>query len=402
MAPPGEGERRIGENVRAARRSRGISLEALAGLTGRSKGWLSKIENGYARLERRQDIAAIAEALAVSADGLLGEPAPEIRPNGQTYNIAPLQRTLLDASPDDPPDIPARPLDVLREEVALADTALRAADHAKAIQILGGTIGELCVHARLGDGPDRSCALQLLIRACGSDGTCVLRQIGETNLAWIAGERARQAAELLDDPVWKAAAAFGRAHAQNSVNKPKGLMITPRIADEVEPLIGDDRFAQETYGMLRLSAALACAVQNDHRGAAEQAAEAARVADRNGERAGAWELFGPANVGVWRTSLAVEAGEAGNALSYADHVESRNLSSHNRRASLRLEKARAYAMLGKDSHAVQEMRQAEQLSPAQTRNNPFIRELVQDMLARARREAGGRDLRGLAWRMNLI
>jgi transcriptional regulator with XRE-family HTH domain len=402
MAPPDEGARRIGENVRAARRSRGMSLETLAGLSGRSKGWLSKVENGHARLERRQDIAAIAEALAVSADGLLGEPAPEVRPNGQMYNIAPLQRTLLDASPDDPPDIPARPLDVLREEVAQADAALRSADHATVIQILGGTIGELCVHAASGDGPDRSSALQLLIRAYGSDGTCALRQIGETNLAWIAGERARQAAELLDDPVWKAAAAFGRAHARSSANKPKGLMITPRIADEVEPRIGDDPFAHEAYGMLRLSAALACAVQNDHRGAAEQAAEAARLADRDGERPGAWELFGPANVGVWRTSLAVEAGEAESALTYADQVEPRHLSSHNRRAGLRLEKARAYAMLGKDSQTVQELRQAEQLSPAQTRNNPFIRELVQDMLTRARREAGGRDLRGLAWRMNLI
>ncbi len=402
MAPPDEGERRIGENVRAARRSRGISLEALAGLTGRSKGWLSKIENGHARLERRQDIAAIAEALAVSADGLLGEPAPEIRPNGPMYNIAPLQRALLDSSPDDPPDIPARPLDVLGEQVALADTALRAADHATVIQILGGAIGELCVHAASGDGPDRSAALQLLVRAYGSDGTCVLRQIGETNLAWIAGERARRAAELLDDPVWKAAAAYGRAHARSSANKPKGLMITPRIADEVEPHIGDDPFAHEAYGMLRLSAALACAVQNDHPGAAEQAAEAARLAGRDGERPGAWELFGPANVGVWRTSLAVEAGEAEDALTYADQVEPRDLASHNRRAGLRLEKARAYAMLGKDAQAVQEMRQAEQMSPAQTRNNPFIRELVQDTLTRARREAGSRDLRGLAWRMNLI
>jgi hypothetical protein len=204
------------------------------------------------------------------------------------------------------------------------------------------------------------------------------------------------------NPVWKAAAAFGRAHARSSANKPKALMITPQIADEAEPHIGDDRFAHESYGMLRLSAALACAVQNDHHGAAEQAAEAARLADRDGERPDAWELFGPANVGVWRTSLAVEAGEAEDALTYADQVEPRDLASHNRRAGLRLEKARAYAMLGKDAQAVQEMRQAERLSPAQPRNNPLIRELVQDMLTRARREAGGRDLRGIAWRMNLI
>ena len=306
MSLPGEHGLRIGGNVRAARRSRGMSLETLAGLTGRSKGWLSKVENGHARLERRQDVAAIAEALEVSADSLLGEPAPGIRPGGAAYDIAPLQRALLDAAPDDPPDIPARPVEVLRQEVERADAALRAADHATVIQVLGGTIGELCVHAAGRDEPSRQAALRALIGAYGSDGTCALRQIGEINLAWIAGERARQAAELLGDPIWKAAAAYGRAHARSSANKPKGLMITPRLADEAEPYIGDDPFAHQAYGMLRLSAALACAVQNDHRGAAEQAAEAAALAGRDGESSGAWELFGPANVGVWRTSLAVE------------------------------------------------------------------------------------------------
>lgn len=59
-------------------------------------------------------------------------------------------------------------------------------------------------------------------------------------------------------------------------------------------------------------------------------------------------------------------------------------------------------MLSKDADAILELRQAERLSPAQTRHYPLIRELVTDMLTRARREAGGRDLRDLAWRMNLI
>src|SRR3989475_9729731 len=108
MAPPDEGEPRIGMNVRAARRSRGMSLETLAGLSGRSKGWLSKIENGRARLERRQDIAAIAEALEVSADSLVGAPAPEIQPHTRSYNFRPLRAVLLDSAIDDPPDIPAR------------------------------------------------------------------------------------------------------------------------------------------------------------------------------------------------------------------------------------------------------------------------------------------------------
>jgi predicted Zn-dependent protease len=154
--------------------------------------------------------------------------------------------------------------------------------------------------------------------------------------------------------------------------------------------------------MLHLSAALACAVQDDHDGARAHGTEAAEVAARLGERPDAFELFGPANVDVWRSSLAVEAGNTEEALTYADAIEPRELASGNRRAALRLEKARAYVMLGRDAEAVREIRQAERLSPAQVHHHPLIRELVTDMLSRARREAGGRDLRGVAWRMNII
>lgn len=82
MSLPGEGGLRIGSNVRAARRSRGMSLEALAGLTGRSKGWLSKVENGRARLERRQtERTEINERLAVlgRATGSVTSPACSTR-----------------------------------------------------------------------------------------------------------------------------------------------------------------------------------------------------------------------------------------------------------------------------------------------------------------------------------
>jgi hypothetical protein len=71
-------------------------------------------------------------------------------------------------------------------------------------------------------------------------------------------------------------------------------------------------------------------------------------------------------------------------------------------AALVLIIARACAMLANGVGAVHELRHAERLSPAQSRNNPLIRELVTTMLTRARREAGGRDLRGLAWRISLI
>jgi hypothetical protein len=72
------------------------------------------IENGRHPLDKRAGIAALASTLAVSADALLGQPAPEIQPGRRTLNLLPLRAVLLDASPDDPPDISARPVAALR------------------------------------------------------------------------------------------------------------------------------------------------------------------------------------------------------------------------------------------------------------------------------------------------
>lgn len=401
MTPSDGDELRIGSNVRAARRSRGMSLETLAGLSGRSKGWLSKVENGHARLERRQDIAALAEALAVSADSLIGAPAPEIQPHTKGYSFEHLRAALLDATIDYPRDAPARPVTVLAELTAAQDQALRHADYDELTRELPGVLEDLQVHAVTTTGADRDLALRLLIQACAS-AMIMLRHFGLTDLAWVSAERGRRAAELLGDPIWQAAAAFECGQARPAANRSRALLSAPRRADELEPHIGDDPFGHEVYGMLHLSAGLACVVQDDHAAADAHGAEAEKVARPLGDQPQAFELFGPANVGVWRTSFAVDAGNAERALTYADAVEPRDLASNNRRAALRMEKARAYAMLSKNAEAVRELRQAERLSPAQTRNHPLIRELVTDMLTRSRREAGGRDLRGMAWRMNLI
>jgi transcriptional regulator with XRE-family HTH domain len=401
MAIPDSGEQRIGANVRAARRARGMSLEVLAGLAGRSKGWLSKVENGHARLERRQDIAALAEALAVSADSLVGQPTPEIQARSEPYDFRPLRAALMDTSIDDPRDVPARPVAVLAALTKDQDQALRRVDYQTLTQQLPPVLNELQVHAATATGADRGLALRLLVQACDL-ARITLTHFGMADLSWVSADRARQAANLLGEPVWRAAAAFGCAHARTSSSKSWALLSTARRADELEPHLGDDPFAHQVYGMLRLSAALVCAVQGDHDGASAHGAEAARMAGPLGDRPDAFGWFGPANAGVWRASLAIEAGNPGRALAFAGAVNERALASSSRRAALRHEKARAYAMLGKDADAVRELREAERLSPAHTRHHPLIRELVTSLLERARREAGGRDLRGLAWRMNLI
>ncbi len=44
---------------------------------------------------------------------------------------------------------------------------------------------------------------------------------------------------------------------------------------------------------------------------------------------------------------------------------------------------------------------AERLAPQRIRNDVIVREVVAGLLRRARRDAGGRELRGLAWRMGV-
>ncbi len=46
------------------------------------------IENGQRPLDERGDIAALASALEVSADALIGQPAPEIQPGRADPELA--------------------------------------------------------------------------------------------------------------------------------------------------------------------------------------------------------------------------------------------------------------------------------------------------------------------------
>jgi hypothetical protein len=157
--------------------------------------------------------------------------------------------------------------------------------------------------------------------------------------------------------------------------------------------------------MLRLTAALAAQVRGDTAESAAQAAEAARIAQVHGDRVdtwAAWEYFGPANVGVWRTTLAVEAGEPGKALDHAAGADVTALPP-GRQAALLLDSARAHYQLGRAHHrqAVAALSKAEQIAQVRLRASPWARELVEVMLTRSRREAGGRELRALAYRMGL-
>ncbi|GII05754.1 helix-turn-helix domain-containing protein [Planobispora takensis] len=401
MRSPNDHDRRIGDRVRRARRVRRLSIETLAGLCNRSSGWLSEVERGLRPLDRRSDIAALASALQVDPADLFGESRPPIatEPEG----VAQLRTLLHDTALDDPPDVPARPLAVLAELTTASIAGYRRqADYASLTRQAASVLAELHVHANTGTEDDRMTALRLIVELATSAAFCV-RHLGAVDLAWIAADRARQAAAALDDPVYIGAAWFGRALARPSAGTARPVRLAGQAADRIQPhLSSGDAFGHQVYGMLHLTAALADQIHGTDPGVRAHLEEAERIAGLVGERVGAWQSFGPANVQVWRAALDIEAGRPGQALALIPQIDTRPLG-RNRRAALLMEVARAHAMLGRrhTEQAALHLRDAEKLAPERVRHNPLAIELVADLVDHCQRTAVGEVLRGLAYRMNL-
>jgi hypothetical protein len=94
--------------------------------------------------------------------------------------------------------------------------------------------------------------------------------------------------------------------------------------------------------------------------------------------------FGPSNVGVHGVSVAVELGEAGEALRRAAALNTDGLSAE-RRARLLVDVARAHGQRRETAGAVAAIKAAYELTPEQVRYHPMVRELVRDLVRRGRR-----------------
>ncbi|MEO1293333.1 MAG: XRE family transcriptional regulator [Pseudomonadota bacterium] len=86
----------VGTNIRALRKSRGMTLEGVAEELGCSVGWLSQVERGKSE-PQREDIHAISDVLGCSVSLLLGNaPGPKIE---QGYVVRAKDRTPVKSRP---------------------------------------------------------------------------------------------------------------------------------------------------------------------------------------------------------------------------------------------------------------------------------------------------------------
>ncbi len=158
----------IGSRARMIRRRRGLSLDTAAGLAGISKSYLSLLETGQRRFERRGLLEDLASALGCSVVDLTGQPyLPPDRGSAEALATLPdISLALHECTLDDVPDLPARPVTELAKLAARANVNCDETRYALAGRDLGLMLTELHVHAVVGDTDTRRAALVALVEAC--------------------------------------------------------------------------------------------------------------------------------------------------------------------------------------------------------------------------------------------
>jgi hypothetical protein len=373
----------------------------LAGLVGRSQGWVSRIESGRLRLDRTTDVEALASALEVHPGDITGRPH---RPaGGRTYEVDALIPAIRVALVDEVPAAPIRPVAELAERVRrLSRLMWRDGD----LTGLAAALPEILGEVRLasvdgGTEEDRRRALQLLA-VVTSVAFPMLKNLGHTDLALVAANRSVAAAEELGDPVWRAYAGFRRSHALMPAGSPvRALEVARRTVDELEPHVGGDPAALRMYGMTHLTTALWAARADQRDVAVTHLAEAEEVAGRLGED-GEWFdiFFGPNQVRIHGVGIAAQLGEGDRAPDLARRVDTAAVPAvHQAMLAANVGHGLGQARRGDD--AVRALRQAERIAPQRMRTSQHVRSLVMALLGQRMRPASLRELRGLAYRVGI-
>jgi len=259
--------------------------------------------------------------------------------------------------------------------------------------------------ARLAAEGERD-AHRLAVVLTGSAST-MLRNLGYLDLALIAAERSRAAAEQYGDPVLIAASAFFTGKALI----PAGALTTAEqsqtaAADSIAALRGDDDRARQVYAALHLNAAWACSIARRADDAYAHLDLAAEVASTVTTPGFAEALLGggvsTADIEICRTSLAVELCDDDRALRAASDVDLSTVDSRARRATYYADLGRALSHdKRRDREAFLALRRAEELTPQRVRASTSIKEAVRQLRSRTRRSGVGRELELMATRLRV-
>jgi len=237
--------------------------------------------------------------------------------------------------------------------------------------------------ARRATGKDAAEVHALRARAYQAVSAAFARQ-DEADAAWVAADRAITAAEQAGGTTSVIAGHFRLAHAFLRLGRYDQAEHVTTVA--IAALRSRAEAANATlaelslYGAMNLVQAVISAHESDRSRAREHLAEAERTASRIGaDRNGFDTEFGPTNVQLHRVAVAVDLGDAGEALDVAKSIDATNLSPE-RQVRLMIDVARAHAQRRHTGEAISTLLDAERLAPEHVRSHHLAKTTIGDLL----------------------
>jgi transcriptional regulator with XRE-family HTH domain/tetratricopeptide (TPR) repeat protein len=387
--------RTIGRRVRQIRNARQKSLRVVAGLAGMSTTVLHRIETGQRALDSHSETVALANALAVAPQELTRLPVPAPA-NGGTEIAVDDVRVALMAVSCGRPSGQVVTVEELRARVDELHPGT-SRDLKEVGAALPGLIRDL--HTTLNAGRDVAELLDLavLLHAQDTRGWLWIHS-ASLDLRWQAASLAQQLAQRRDTPTALGVAAWGAVVEMLA----SGAFDLARDELDAVSVPTSNPESMQLAGMLALSRSLVAASDKRPQDVEPALDYAEELAQRTGQGEAFWLGFGPVNVGLWRMASLLEVGDYDRAVGVAEGLNAQEHPSPERRATYWADYGRALARIkGRQDEAVRAIWRAEQLHPTRVQRNPFVREVLAELLSRSRQDAAGRELRGMAYRAGL-
>ncbi|MFF1702381.1 helix-turn-helix domain-containing protein [Streptomyces sp. NPDC058252] len=388
----------IGERIAFYRKRRGYTQEVLAGLVGRSTDWLAKAESGRRKPPRIDMLAELARILRVPLGDLVGqsmlvedERQQDDVPAVRDALMSPRRLSRLLFGPEADAQLPTAAPAAVRVEKAWSDyQGGRLGSVIAALPALLQAAQGLEERAGRHDEDSHDCwAVSARTHHLAAT---TLAKIGESDISWLAAERAMQAADASEDPLVLASAARSGTHALLANGRYEAAMeLGDATANWLAPQVAEsDPAALSLLGMIHLRAAVAAARHQDRPTATRLLDRAEVLADDLGSDENYWQTgFGPTNVLLHRLSIELDLDNVAyvveNGRINVDHMPQERSVSH------RIDFARALSLAGHGDDAFAELRKAERASPQLVRNNPRVRETLRDLTKQSPMTAGSRS-----------
>lgn len=391
--------RTIGRRLRQIRRSRKKSMQVVAELAGMNRMTLQRIETGV-RAVTLPEIVALAGALQIAPSELTQLPVPAPA-NGHTDSTIEAVRLALDSIEVDRSGGLVLPVAVLRDQVTQLHARLRSGRFAEVAADLPGLIRNL--HTALDTGTDHGELLDLAVYLHVHVTRNWLHHAGApTDLRRRAVFLVRRLAQERDEVSLLAMAGLSVADALLGDG---AFELGQAALDSITP----PPATAGTAGLVglitatRAHAALLTGRPGEAAAYMDAATEQAGRFGVTGETDSQGFLYSPTSAAISGMCLALEADEPDQAESIARGIDPRPHPFAMNQAYYWVHYGRALARLrGRRDDAVQALSRAETSYPLSVQRNPFVHDVVAELLTRTRRDSpAGRELRAMAYRAGL-